>query len=130
MRGRKPIGPELVQRLQGAAADKERLEVILQTIAGTLRVQEACRRLGISKQRLGVLRQQALQAALGALAPGVPGRPRPVPSAAQEQRDALAEDNERLRRELAASQLREELALLLPRRPERGEKKSGRGGRR
>ena len=94
-----------VARRAGMVPDEDNVVEIDFALTGTLRVQEACRRLGISKQRLGVLRQQALQAALEALAPGAPGRPRQVPAAAQEQRDALAQANERLRRELAVSQV-------------------------
>ncbi len=125
MRGRKPPGPEFVQRLEGAGDEKERLEVILQTVAGQLSVHEASARLGITPQRFHMLREQALQAALAALAPRRTGRPAKTP--APEPIDALQQENERLRRELAASQLREEIALVLPGRSQRSEKKR-RGG--
>jgi transposase-like protein len=125
MRGRKPPGPELVHRLEGAGHVKERLEVILQTLSGRLGVKEASARLGITPQRFHMLREQALQGALGALAPRPMGRPRQTPTPAQERIDALEQDNDRLQRELEASGLREEIAVLLPRRPRRGEKKRG-----
>jgi hypothetical protein len=68
MRGRQAPGPEFVQRLQGDAA-KRRLEVILSTVAGRRGLSEAAALLGITPQRFHELRQQALQAAVAALAP-------------------------------------------------------------
>jgi transposase-like protein len=127
MRGRKPPGPEFVHRLEGALDEKERLEMILQTVAGQISVEDASARLGITPQHFHMVRERALQAALGALAPRPSGRPRRPATAGQEQIDALAQENERLRRELAARRLREEIALVLPRRPKRSEKKR-RGG--
>jgi hypothetical protein len=132
MRGRKPPGPEFVARLQGGAAAKQRLEAILQTVAQQLGVNAASARLGLTPQRFHMLRQQALQAALDALAARPGGRPRQTVTAEQEQIDALQQKLEQLRRELATSQLREQLAVLLPGRSGPGEKKraAGRGGRR
>src|SRR5262245_41423026 len=74
MRGRRPAGPAYVDQLDGSAIAKERLKVVLETIAGTCRVQEACRRLGICEQRFHQLRQEALEAALAGIEPGTPGR--------------------------------------------------------
>ncbi len=130
MRGRKPPGPEFVYRLEGAMSEKERLKIILETIAGRLSVEAASARLAITTQRFHVLRQEALQAALDALKPASPGRPRQTPTPEQERIDALEQDNERLRRELAASQLREEIALVLPQRRQRSEKKRDAASRR
>ncbi len=127
MRGRKAPGPEYVQRLDGADHEKERLEVILLTLTGRLGVTQASARLGITPQRFHVLRQQALQAALAALAAQPLGRPRRVVGPEQERIDELTRDTERLRRELASSGLREEIVLLLAGQHDRGEKKSGRG---
>src|SRR5262249_6175364 len=45
MRGRFPAGPSYVDKLEGSAAAKERLKVVLETLAGQCRVQEACARL-------------------------------------------------------------------------------------
>jgi hypothetical protein len=126
MRGRQPSGPEFVDRLQGEEGTKQRLRVILQTLSGQLGFQEAATLLGITPQRLHVLRQQALQAAVTALAPQPAGRPRQAAAADPAQLALLEQENERLRHELEASRLREEIALLLPgRRP--GEKKRGSG---
>jgi hypothetical protein len=127
MQGRKPRGPEIVRGLQGEAQARERLERILETVAGRLGITEASDRLGITPQRLHMLREQALQAALDALATQPMGRPSKSSGSEQERIDALQRENERLQRELAASKLREEIALVLPGRPRprprRGEKK-------
>lgn len=110
MRGRKPPGPEFVQRLQGSAASKERAEIILKTLSGQLRVQEASARLGITPQRLHMLRQVAVQALVDALEPQPLGRPRHEADPAA----AAAAQLEHLQQELEAARLREEIALVLP----------------
>jgi hypothetical protein len=124
-RGRRPRGPEFVRGLEGDPRALARLERILETVSGRLGLTQASAQLGITPQRLHMLRQLALQAAADALAPQPLGRPtRSAESESeQEQIDALRRDNQRLQRELAASQLREEIAVVLPSRPRRGEKK-------
>jgi hypothetical protein len=123
MRGRKPRGPEIVRELQGEAQARQRLERILDTVAGRLGITEAADLLEMTPQRLHMLREQALQAALDALAPQPLGRPSKSSGSDAERIDALQRENERLQRELAASKLREEIAVVLPGRPRRGEKK-------
>jgi len=113
MRGRLPAGPEYVEKLQGPADAKRRLEVILRTVAGACRVQEACEELGVSEARFHQLRQEALQAALDGLTPRPPGRPAAPPADARVAE--LERQNEALRLELLAAQTREEIALVLPR---------------
>ena len=54
--GRKPAGPQIVERLEGSPVAKQRLEVILETIAGRLTVPEARDRLGIGESRFHELR--------------------------------------------------------------------------
>ena len=125
MQGRTPRGPEIVRGLHGGEQERQRLEAILETIAGRLSFTAAADRLGMTPQRLHMLRQQALQAALEALAPQPLGRPTKAARLGPEEIDALQRENERLQRELAASKLREEIAVVLPSRPRsgRGEKK-------
>jgi hypothetical protein len=137
MRGRKPVGPRAVAQAAGSAQAKERAEVILATLAGTCRMEEACRRLGVGKTRFHQLRQELLQAAVASQEPKPVGRPRaePAPQAA-----AVAALEQRVvELEVAArtAQVREEIALILPRvgRTEAGpeaaaEKKSRRRPRR
>ena len=57
MRGRRPAGPEIVEQLPGSAKARLRLRVVLETLAGDLRVQQACQQLGIGPVRFHTLRQ-------------------------------------------------------------------------
>jgi hypothetical protein len=111
MRGRQPPGPEFVQRLHGSAQSKRRLEIILRTVTGAPSFTQASAALGITPQRLHLLRQQALQAAVDELEPRPTRRPRRPPAAVGA---AQGEESDRLRQELAVARLREEIALLLP----------------
>jgi hypothetical protein len=112
MRGRYPLGPEYVEQLAGSPEAKRRAKIILETLTGQRRVQDACQALQISEQRFAQLRQEMLQAAVERLETRAAGRPRrqaaaPDVSALGEQ---LAETEEALR----AAQVREEIALTLP----------------
>lgn len=134
MRGRTPAGPEVVEQLQGSAPAKQRLRVVLETMAGQLRVPEACRQLGISEQRFRQLRAELLQAALSQLEPKPAGRPpRPVEAA---EVTALREQVRALELEVQTAQVREVLALALPQtqapatEPAEAEKKTTRRRRR
>ena len=112
MRGRKPSGPAAVARLPGSPLARERLHVVLETLAGTGRVQEACRRLGLSEQRFDQLRTQVLQAGLDSLEPRPAGRPpRPTPAADVQALQARVAD---LEIELQAARVRAEIAVALP----------------
>jgi len=113
MRGRLPAGPEYVEKLQGPPEAKRRLEIILRTLAGTCRVQEACEQLGLCEARSHQLRQEALQAALDGLTPRPAGRPAAPPDDPRVAR--LQQQTEELRLDLLAAQTREEIALVLPR---------------
>jgi hypothetical protein len=123
MRGRRPRGPEIVRGLKGEAQARERLERILDTVAGRLGITEAADQLKMTPQRLHMLREQALQAAVDALAPQPLGRPTKSSGPGQEQIDALQGEIQRLQQELAASKVREEIALVLSGRSRPGEKK-------
>jgi helix-turn-helix protein len=126
MRGRKPAGPEYVDRLTGSDTAKERLHVVLETLAGRCRVQEACARLNLSEPRFHQLRTQILQAGLDSLAPRPAGRPpRPAPDERVQALEATVAD---LTVELQAAHVREEIALALPQvgSPAAAKKASGR----
>ena len=112
MRGRKPSGPAAVERLPASQQARERLRVILETLAGTCRVGEACARLAVSEQRFDQLRTQALQAGLDSLEPRPVGRPARPGLAAEVV--ALQARVTQLETELAAARVREEIALVLP----------------
>jgi hypothetical protein len=114
MRGRRPVGPEYAEQLAGSATAKLRAKVILETIAGTCRLNEACQRLGISEQRFHQLRQEMMTAAVQALEPGHAGRPAHLPTPAEEQAAALAQQLQDKEVELRAAQARAEIALVMP----------------
>lgn len=113
--GRRPSGAGLVAGLPGAADEKHRLTVILRTLTGELTIAGACDALGVSASRFHELRQAALGAAVGALAPRAPGRPAagaappdPVHVA------ALEAEVQELRLEVEAAQVRQMLAIAAP----------------
>jgi hypothetical protein len=112
MRGRKPSGPALVERLPASQLAKDRLRAILETMAGTCRVSQACQRLHLSEQRFDQLRTQVLQAGLDRLEPRPLGRPA-APAVAAAVVD-LKSQLDAVHTELAAAQVREEIALVLP----------------
>jgi hypothetical protein len=123
-----------VDGLEGSAQAKERLKVVLETLAGTCRVQEACQRLGVGESRFHELRQQALAAALAGLEPRPAGRPAAAwaPPPATEVAALQAQVAE-LEVAVRAAQTREEIALVLPRAaeaPAGGKKTRRRGVRR
>src|SRR5260370_27967452 len=64
---------------------KLRAKVILETMAGTCRLKEACQRLGISEQRFHQLREEMMAAAVKALEPGHAGRPVQAQTPTEEQ---------------------------------------------
>jgi hypothetical protein len=114
MAGRKPLGPALVEHLEGSASAKERLEMILATIAGQVSVVDAAELLGISEAMFYRLRSRALQVSLEDLEPKPIGRPPNVPSAEQLHSAALHSRVGELERELAAQTVRLELAHTMP----------------
>jgi len=126
MRGRHPAGPEYVDHLAASELAKERVKAVLQTVAGSARLQEACERLDICEQRFHQLRQQILEGALSAAEPGVPGRRAQTLTPEQELIQAQQQQIAELQRELDAAKAREEIALVLSGRkaPESLEKKT------
>jgi hypothetical protein len=116
MRGRKPAGPDYVAQLPGSDQAKERVQVVLQTLTGTLRMEEACQRLGIGKTRFHQVRQDMLLAAVASQEPKPVGRPPRVDAAVPAvQVAALVERVAELEVSARLAQIREEIALLLPR---------------
>jgi transposase len=118
--GRPPAGWKHIDNLNGAQEDKQRLRVILETVAGTTSVGEACSRLGVSEARFHVLRRQALEGALGGLAPGRPGRPVREDPAEPGRVAELERQVEDLVMDLEASRIQTEIALVMPEVLKRG----------
>jgi hypothetical protein len=114
MRGRRPSGPEYVDHLHGSELAKERVRTVLETLAGTCRIQEACERLGVSEPRFAQLRERILQAALERMEPRQAGRPPRRLSPAEEEVRALKEQLAEQDVQLLAAGVRAELTLALP----------------
>ncbi len=114
MRGRYPSGPEFVDKLDGSAEAKERLKVLLATVAGRLRVGDACARLGVQESRFDQLRVELLQAALQAAERRPAGRP-PRPHAPDDNEvTGLRDRVSQLEAELRVALVRVEIAAALP----------------
>lgn len=113
-RGRPPKGVRLVERLNGSSEAKVRLKVILETIAGKHRISEACADLGIGEAAFHKLRDKVLEGALKSLEPHPSGRPRRQRSEADSRVAELEAENQELKVELRAAQIREEIAITMP----------------
>jgi hypothetical protein len=114
MRGRFPQGSEYIDKLDGAAEEKERLKAILATLSGAKRMLEVCAELGIGETRFHQLRETALQGALEAIARKPAGRPSLAMLSESEQLRVPQERIEELELALREAQVREEIALVLP----------------
>lgn len=124
MRGRHPSGPECVDKLSGDAIAKERLRVVLETIAGRRRVGDACAQLGVSEQRFDELRAEALQAAVTALEPKPLGRKPRTPSAEASELERLRARIAELEAQVQVAAVRAEVAAILPHTAAAAEKKT------
>jgi hypothetical protein len=113
--GRKPLGPNLVEHLEGSQRAKQRLEVILETITGRLTIDQACQRLGISPAMFYRLRTEVLEASLARLEPRPVGRPPHQASAEEIQNAELERQVAELESELKLAAVREEIAQVMPR---------------
>lgn len=114
MRGRRPVGPEYADKLQGSDVAKERVKIILETMTGACRLKEACARLGICEQRFHQLREEMMTAAVKALEPGQAGRPAHTPTPAEEQVVALQQKLADQEVELRTAKARAEIAVIMP----------------
>jgi hypothetical protein len=123
-RGRPHQGVELVTKLDASEQARQRLKIILQTLAGTMTVQEACAVLGIGRAAFNKLRQQFLFRATGLLEPRPRGRQRQEPTAAEIELARLKHEVAQLQLNLKAMQVREEIALVMPHLLQRGQAKA------
>ena len=114
MRGRYPSGPEFVEQLPGSRLAKERARVLLETLAGKRRVQEACALLSISEPRFDQLRIHGLEHLVQSMEPRLAGRPPRTPTPAEERIRALEAEVAALRMQVKIAQARAEIALVLP----------------
>lgn len=124
------LGLEHVETMEGSELARRRLRRVLESLLEGSPLERACVDLSVSASRFAELRKEALAGALSALEPKAAGRPPgPPPDAALERAE---EEIRRLRRELEAARIREEIALTMPhllRPPAGGEKGGGRARR-
>lgn len=126
---RPPSGPDLVEGAEGSPGAKERLRVILETLSGTKPIAEACAELGIGEAAFHKLRTRVIQEAVEGLEPRKPGRKPEERSETEERARGLEAEVEKLKLELRAAQIREELALTLPHLGRLGKKNENERGR-
>jgi DNA-binding protein YbaB len=115
MRGRYPSGPDFVDKLDGTAEAKDRVKVLLETLNGTCRVQEACARLTIKEARFDQVRIEVLQAAVNAAERRPAGRQAKEPTPLEAENQQLQEQLAEVQAKLEAALIRAELAVALPR---------------
>lgn len=114
-RGRPHEGPELVDKLDDCSEQaRQRLKVIFQTLAGLYTVEQACEVLGIQRSAFYKLRGQFIENAVELLEPRTPGRKKKIATPQELENQRLRQENEQLKFELKAQQLREEIGLLMP----------------
>jgi transposase-like protein len=113
-RGRPVKGAELLDGMEASAVARQRLTLILQTLAGAMTIQEACEVLGVNRSRFHELRRQFLAQATGLLEPRSPGRKSQQPTEAQLEIERLRRQIVQLKLDLKATQVREEIALVMP----------------
>lgn len=123
--GRHPSGPNLVEGLDGPDEAKRRLKVILETVAGTRTISDACAELDISEAAFHELRKQALTAAVEGLAPRPIGRPRKDGDPEQRRINELEEQVFTLKKDLQAERIRKEIAIAMPHLHEHKQKQAG-----
>lgn len=113
--GRKPLGPGLVEHLEGSQRAKQRLEVILKTVSGCLTIDQACQCLGIKPAMFYRLRTEVLEAGLARLEPRPIGRPPRQLTPEDLCRTELEHQVTELKSELKMAAIREEIAQVMPR---------------
>jgi hypothetical protein len=121
--GRPPIGPSIVDHIDGPDEARKRVKLILEVLGGERSVDEACSELGISPARFYVLQTTMLTAAIEAFAPKPRGRPPQTISPDELRIEALMQRNLELEHELSLARVRGEIAMTMPEALERGRKK-------
>lgn len=112
-RGRPILRSELVDHLGGSEDARRKMKIILQSVTGELDIETARIQVGVTKRTFHKLRVRAMQAALDSLEPQQRGRPRTNPQD-NEELDRLKKEIEILKHTAHTSQVRQEIALLLP----------------
>lgn len=98
--GRRSQATELLRQTGASRTARERVRVMLLTLAGTWSVKEGLERLHLSRTRFQQLRSRMLSEAVWALEFGEPGRPRREDAPESAATEALRAEVARLEREL------------------------------
>lgn len=131
-RGRPPLRLGHVDRVPGSDEARNRLRIILATLTGEKTIPEACAELRIGESRFHELRNAFLAKGVESLEPKPLGRPPdPGPSDMERENLRLHRENEQLKLEVQAAQIREEIALVMPHilKPRAQKKTTDRGSR-
>jgi len=121
-------GMKLLAGFSASDEAKERFAAIVATMTGAKSVLDVCGELGVCEARFHAMRKEFLGSALGLLERRPVGR---KPSGGGESPEAsrLRDEIEKLRLELAAAQIKAEMAMVMPhvlKRPESPKKTKGR----
>ena len=114
MRGRRPSLAGAVAALGGPRVTRERLRVLLATLAGDVPLATAGEQLGVGRTQVLALRRQALVGALDALTPQPVGRPPRVTGQTAPEVARLQARVRELEVAVEAARVRTEIALTLP----------------
>jgi hypothetical protein len=110
--GRKVNVSEILKAREGSTVARKRAELLLRNLSGELTMGEVARELGVAEAMAYRYRDQLLDGAIEGLEPKAVGRP------AKERPDGRIEELEgqvkELKRELLASEIREELRNVVP----------------
>lgn len=106
-------GMKLLSGLSVSDDAKARFAAIFATMTGEKSILEVCKELGIGEPRFHAMRKEFLSEALPLLEKRPVGR-KPVSEAESPEVACLREENEKLRLELAAAQIKAEIAVVMP----------------
>lgn len=112
--GRRPLGIDFVEGMQGPPEAKERLMAVLESLTGELTVEQVCAAVGIGRTRFYELRERAMYGALEALFCGTPGPKARSEDEREQHIHELEARISRLQNQLQASRVRTEIALVMP----------------
>jgi hypothetical protein len=113
-RGRPVKGSELVDGLEGSDGARLRLKLVIETLAGRMTVEEACRQLSIGESRFHAMRREALAAAVSGLEPSPAGRPPKAKPQDDPERERFRAELLQAKLELQAARIREQIAISMP----------------
>lgn len=113
--GRPNKGIHHVDDLAEEEVTKDRLRVILETIAEKKSVKEACKELGVKRVRFHELRKQAMDGAAKGIRPKKPGRKRKVKTKEQLRIEELEREVALLKQEVYTRSMKEAIHIALDR---------------